>query len=387
MKRSHKRILVVGSLPPPYSGYETATQMLFSSDLQHHFEIRLVDSRTTRDPSSRGKFSVVNALSTTRILGRLLLELVRFRPDIANVPLAQNRTGFLKWLAFTMCCKAAGCKIVSRLGGGSFDRFYAACSSASQRLIRLGLNRIDTLIVRGDSLRHQFSDLVDPSKLTVVPNGFDIQAWKKEFPPKTPSMKTRVLYLGQVSKAKGVLDLLSAIELLQALPEAADFEFIVAGPVIERELNILHIDNPVSTSVLIQEHLERCKSLEASIRMPGAVSWEEKRELYSWADIMVCPSYSEGFPYTVLEAFASGCVVISTPAGALDDFLEHERELLFVPVGSPQHILEAILHLRNKDVRDELNRASDQYLRATHDLKIFTQRMKTIFDETLYVKL
>jgi glycosyltransferase involved in cell wall biosynthesis len=326
---------------------------------------------------------MMNALSTSRILGALILELIRFRPDIANVPLSQNRTGFLKWMAISLCCKAAGCKIVSRLGGGSFDRFYAASPPMMQRFIRVGLNLIDALVVRGDSLKHQFSGLVDPSKLTVVPNGLDIQGWTKGLGSRTPSPKTRVLYLGQVSKAKGVLDLLSAVEELRTHPNAGAFEFVIAGPIIESELNILHIDNPRSTSAAIQEQLERCKSLGASIRMPGAVSWEEKRELFVWADVVVCPSYSEGFPYTVLEAFASGCAVISTPVGSLPDFLEHERELYFVPVGSPQHILEAMLQLQKEAVRESLNTASAQYLRVTHDLDVFTRNMKAVFDSTL----
>jgi len=252
-----------------------------------------------------------------------------------------------------------------------------------QRFIRVGLNLIDALVVRGDSLKHQFSGLVDPSKLTVVPNGLDIQGWTKGLGSRTPSPKTRVLYLGQVSKAKGVLDLLSAVEELRTHPNAGAFEFVIAGPIIESELNILHIDNPRSTSAAIQEQLERCKSLGASIRMPGAVSWEEKRELFVWADVVVCPSYSEGFPYTVLEAFASGCAVISTPVGSLPDFLEHERELYFVPVGSPQHILEAMLQLQKEAVRESLNTASAQYLRVTHDLDVFTRNMKAVFDSTL----
>lgn len=383
MEGSPKRILVVGSLPPPYSGYETAIQTLFSSNLHQHFQMRLVDSRTTVDPSARGKLSVANALSTARILGTLILELARFKPDIANVPLAQNRTGFLKWMAFSMCCKGAGCKVVARFGGGSFDRFYSANPPFFQRLIRVGLHLVDTLVVRGHSLRQQFSGLVEPTTLTVVANGFDIQQWQKGLPSRDQSPKTRVLYLGQVSKAKGVLDLLAAIERLQTHPDAEDFEFVIAGPIIENELNILHIDNPVSTSAVIQEQLEKCRSLKASIRMPGAVSWDEKRNLFMWADIMVCPSYSEGFPYTVLEAFASGCAVISTAVGALPDYLEHGRELCFVPVGSPESILEAMLRLRHKDIREKLNSASSQYLKATHDLEIFTKNMKAVFDSTL----
>jgi len=382
---SKPRLLVVGSLPPPYSGYETATQVLMESGIRNHFRIRLLNTRTTRNPSARGRLSLANVLSTFQVLLKLIFELIRFRPHIANIPLAQNRTGFLKWLSLTFCCKVAQCKIVSRLGGASFNKFYEASTPLMQSTIRFGLCLVDTLIVRGPSLKQQFNGLVRGEQIQVVPNGFDIQGWKSGLPLKQrkTSKCLHVLYLGQVSKAKGVLDLLEAVAILEQQDRVHEYEFVVAGPIIERELNIRHIDNPENTSKAIREITDRLNLEEGLVRFVGEVSWEEKRKLYVWADVVVLPSYSEGFPYTVLEAFASECAVICTPVGALPDHLRDGEQVLFVPVNSPPSIANALIRLKDYRLRLSLTRKASQYLLENHSLNIFSIKMTEIFHQVL----
>lgn len=48
-------------------------------------------------------------------------------------------------------------------------------------------------------------------------------------------------------------------------------------------------------------------------------------ELYSSADVFVCPSLSEGFGLPALEALASGCLLISSRAGGLSEFVGEDN--------------------------------------------------------------
>jgi glycosyltransferase involved in cell wall biosynthesis len=311
--------------------------------------------------------------------------LAEFRPDIANVPLAQNRTGFLKWLSFVVCGKLAGSKIVSRLGGQSFNNFYERSSKKMRWLIKWGLGLVEIVIVRGESLRNQFDGLISLDRVHVVPNGFDLDGWKQNFSGEEKAdledagtRKTKVLFLGQIIKSKGIFDFIEMVATFDNKNKLDEFEFVVAGPIVERERNLLHLDGPSSTSRALEKILNR-HNIAKNIRFVGEVCWNEKRKLYRWADVMVMPSYSEGYPYTVLEAFASGCAVVCTAVGALPDYLMDGKEVLFVPTKSPEDIASRLLRLQDESLRKRLIKASQEYLRNTHSLNVFTVHMKKIF--------
>ena len=59
-----KKLLIIGSLPPPYTGYETATEMLLNAKLDEFFTIHFFDYSTTKHPDSRGKMSLFNIFQT-----------------------------------------------------------------------------------------------------------------------------------------------------------------------------------------------------------------------------------------------------------------------------------------------------------------------------------
>ena len=45
-------------------------------------------------------------------------------------------------------------------------------------------------------------------------------------------------------------------------------------------------------------------------------------EVYQNADVLVLPSYQEGFPYVVIEAMRAGLPIISTSSGALETLVQ-----------------------------------------------------------------
>jgi glycosyltransferase involved in cell wall biosynthesis len=56
-----------------------------------------------------------------------------------------------------------------------------------------------------------------------------------------------------------------------------------------------------------------------NIRFIGRVSDEELKALYGGAHAFACPSFSEGFGFTPLEAMRMGCPVIATTGGAVPE--------------------------------------------------------------------
>ncbi len=79
--------------------------------------------------------------------------------------------------------------------------------------------------------------------------------------------------------------------------------------------------------------------------------------LYSRSKIFILPSLVEGFPLTVLEAMSSGCAVVSTLCGGVDEYGVNDKNLLFVPIKNSMDIEKAVLTLiENGQLLEKLSR-------------------------------
>lgn len=68
-------------------------------------------------------------------------------------------------------------------------------------------------------------------------------------------------------------------------------------------------------------------------------------DLLHCLDVLVAPSYREGFGRSVTEALAAGVPVIASQAGGLPEIIEHDRSGLLVPVGDDAALTAALQRL------------------------------------------
>ena len=71
---------------------------------------------------------------------------------------------------------------------------------------------------------------------------------------------------------------------------------------------------------------------------------EELAELYSTADVVVCPSWYESFPLPPIEAMGCGAPVVTTRIGT-EDCAFHEDNCLVVPAKDPKAMANAIARI------------------------------------------
>ena len=145
---------------------------------------------------------------------------------------------------------------------------------------------------------------VNNKRITVIPNGIDIQKFKKlpsvqEIEKRYPTLvqKRVILFLGRIHHGKG-LDILA-----QALSK-----------IIKSDDNIfLLIVGPDEGGYKVKaESIFKKENILNKVLFTGMLTGKEKLAVLSRADLFVLPSYSEGFSVTVLEAMACKLPVIIT---------------------------------------------------------------------------
>jgi glycosyltransferase involved in cell wall biosynthesis len=83
------------------------------------------------------------------------------------------------------------------------------------------------------------------------------------------------------------------------------------------------------------------QALGGGVRFIGAIDPRQMPALYEEADILLNASAVDNQPVSVLEAFAAGLPVVSTPTGDLANIIRHRSTGLLVPVADPEAMASA----------------------------------------------
>jgi alpha-maltose-1-phosphate synthase len=200
----------------------------------------------------------------------------------------------------------------------------------SSWLERTALEMADSVVAVSDGMKDDILRLfnVDAARVTVVHNGIDPDEYqpvatrdaliKYGIDPDIPY----VLFVGRITRQKGILHLVHAIEhlapnaqvvLCAGAPDTPQIGDAMAGAVQQ-------VQAQRSGVVWIREMVDKRSVIE----------------LYSHAAVFCCPSIYEPFGIINLEAMACGTPVVASAVGGIVEVVEPEETGLLVDVG-PQH--------------------------------------------------
>ena len=142
--------------------------------------------------------------------------------------------------------------------------------------------------------------------------------------------KRKILYLSNLMKEKGILEVLKVSEKFNE----DEIEFNLAGA-IEPEIKDI-----------VEEYLKKYPN---KLIYHGIVNGEKKRELLLNNDIFILPTYysNEGQPISILEAYVTGCSVITTNQGGICDVFQNEINGISCIAKDIESIYSAIEKIKN----------------------------------------
>jgi glycosyltransferase involved in cell wall biosynthesis len=222
---------------------------------------------------------------------------------------------------------------------------------------------------RGRALNRGISE----NKITVIANAIDDQ--KYSVLPRRGIFRDKynisqeanvIIFLGRLHKLKGLDILLDAFKLLHLKDNNS--VLVIAGSDFGYKKNILDT---------ITEY-----GLENSVVLTGHLNENEKISALVDSDIFTLPSYSEGFPTAVIEAFACGLPVIVSHECGVDDIVKDVAGIVIE--NNRDNLSNAILYLiENPEIRKKYGEGGKSIVKDRFNWNLILGKYTDIYESLL----
>jgi glycosyltransferase involved in cell wall biosynthesis len=205
------------------------------------------------------------------------------------------------------------------------------------RLLRTWADAVDRYVVLSSFARDKFIQAGLPaSKMIVKPNFLEAE------PALGAHSGGYALFVGRLTEEKGIAT------LLEAWTQLSEIALVIAG------------QGPMQPQ--IEQHVRQ--QTPGNVRYAGHVSREEISRLMKDASFLIFPScWYEGFPMTIIEAYACGTPVIASRLGAMAEIVDDGRTGLHFTPGDADDLARKVewASAHPKEMRDMGRNARTEY--------------------------
>jgi glycosyltransferase involved in cell wall biosynthesis len=327
------RVLVIAPLPPPATGLSLASRELVSRMRGRHEAVVL----------DYGKGNLRQGLGGARRLAQVagfLAQVARrgASADCVYFTLSQSLAGCVKdLLVILIVTRLLRRPLVVHLHGAGLREVVLDRHRALRAAARVLYRRVDAAIVLGPSLRGVFAGLLPEGRIHVVMNYAEEGFFAAPEAIRAKHARAgglSVLYLSNLIYEKGYLQAAEALAGFSRRHPEVRLEAVFAG-------------QPEDDSSV--DRLREAINGTSGISYRGVARGEERFRLMREADVFILPSFNsflEGQPLSILEAYAAGCVVLTTRHGGIPDVFGEPDNGFFVQKRSVADIearLDAVL--------------------------------------------
>ena len=215
---------------------------------------------------------------------------------------------------------------------------------------------------------------VAPERIHSIPHGVDLRRFRPAEPDAKrelrrafgwPDDRRVVLFVGRLSREKGVMDLVEAWARL----DDASALLVLVGPDMTEHRDDVGDD---------ARRFVASRGLGDRVRFHGPV--DDPAPLMRAADIFVQPSHFEAFGISALEAIAAGLPTVATAVGGLLDFLVDGENALLCRPHDPESLTSALVRLlRDPVLAERLGRSARATAESRFDERVVTARYLELF--------
>jgi len=298
--------------------------------------------------------------------------LLRWNYKIVHINTFFGGKGIYRDAIFIIIAKLLQKKIIVFFRGWDWN-FSAKKNSRLLRFIKNIFLKSDALIVLSSDEKRQlrfwgYNNYIFSETTTVDENlikEITIDDIKNKY---DRASDLKLLFLSRIHKEKGIYETIDAFQKL-VRNKFPNLQLIIAGQGPEHE----NIKRYIANSEL------------DNIKLIGFVSGEEKKRVFQNAHIFLFPSFSEGMPNAVLEAFAFGLPVVATKVGGLKDIFKDRVNGFFVEIKNADDLEEKLnMLISNPALMREIAANNYNYARNKFISSVVAKRLEKIYCFLLY---
>ncbi|MAG52656.1 MAG: hypothetical protein CMH62_01700 [Nanoarchaeota archaeon] len=236
---------------------------------------------------------------------------------------------------------------------------------------KLSFNLIDKVVsITPWEVDTYLKKYTNKNKIKILPNGMDPILYKKISPnnfKKNLGIKGKlVLFFGRLNPTKGPEMLAKAA--IEITKERKDISFVWIGPDEGKAEEVKKLIAPYE-----------------NMQYLGPIQGKEKiAEMYQAADIYVLPSYREGLPLTLFEAYASGLPIVASPVNGIPYELKENENGFLVNYGDINNIKKRILEVLDSPTLSKKLAENNIKKAKNYSWDIINQRYVDLYKQTLF---
>lgn len=265
---------------------------------------------------------------------------------------------------FGIRCLFSNCYVTKR--GGKYWIYHFL------RILKIYLHRwlikkwVDLFICPSRILAAWQKKSLNINNITYLPNFIRIE--KKEISNVNIEKSKQVLFVGRLSKEKGIDVLIKATKIAKESCPEISVKIIGDGP--ERK-NL--------------EELVRKLNLEKNIKFLGKIPNEKIFLYYQKSLAVIMPSVCmENCPIVAFEAMANKAPIIASNIGGIPEIVQNEKTgLLFTP-GDPKDLASKIIKLlKNQNLANRLGKKGEIFFKKNLSSKNHLEKLEQIYNSLI----
>lgn len=177
-----------------------------------------------------------------------------------------------------------------------------------------------------------------------------------------------ILYAGTVNQRKGYTDMIKAFAKIAN--QHKEWIIVFAG------------NGEIEQGKALAEEL----GINDQTLWLGWVAGQDKDRAFRNAAIFCLPSYAEGFPMSVLDAWSYGLPVITTPVGGIPDVARDGENMLLFNPGDIDALAECMERMINdSSLRDKISNASLLFAKTTFNIDTINKEIGRLYADVKIV--